>query len=87
MTFSLFQNYPNPFNLTTVIGYSIPRRSLVILTVYNVLGKKVATLYSGYQNPGNYQITFNGNRYASGVYFYCLEAGSLSFTKKMMLIK
>ncbi len=86
-TFSLDQNYPNPFNPTTQINYSVPKRSLVTLTVYNVLGQKVATLFSGYQNAGNYQATFNAGRYASGVYFYRLEAGSHSMTKKMMLLK
>ena len=86
-SFVLEQNYPNPFNPTTEINYSVPQRSLVTLTVYNVLGQKVETLFSGYQNPGNYQVTFNAARYASGVYFYRLEAGSFSATKKMLLIK
>ncbi len=86
-SFRLEQNYPNPFNPTTLINYSIPKRSLVTLTVYNVLGQKVETLFSGYQSPGSYQATFNAGRYASGVYFYRLQAGNYSVTKKMMLIK
>jgi hypothetical protein len=85
--FTLSQNYPNPFNPSTEINYSIPERSLVTLTVYNVLGQKVVTLFSGYQNAGSYQVTFDASRYASGVYFYRLQAGNLTVTKKMMLIK
>jgi len=86
-SFVLAQNYPNPFNPTTQINYSIPQRGFVTLTVYNVLGQKVETLFSGYQNAGNYQATFNAIKYASGVYFYRLQTGSLTMTKKMMLLK
>lgn len=85
--FVLQQNYPNPFNPTTTINYSIPHRADVSLEIYNVLGQKVATLFSGVQGPGTYQYSFNAARFASGVYFYRLEAGSTVITKKMMLIK
>ena len=85
--FDLTQNYPNPFNPTTQINYSIPKNAFVTLKIYNVLGQEVATLYSGLQKAGNYAATFNAGRFASGVYFYRLSAGSFSSVKKMMLLK
>jgi hypothetical protein len=86
-TFTLDQNYPNPFNPTTMIRYSVPRAAQVSLTIYNVLGEKVATLYSGMQRAGTYEVNFNADRFASGVYFYRLEAGRFTSTRKMMLLK
>lgn len=86
-TFALDQNYPNPFNPTTVIEYSVPRNSRVTLEVYNVLGQKVATLFSGVQNAGTYEVNFNAAKFASGVYFYRLEANGFSSARKMMLLK
>ncbi len=85
--FSLAQNYPNPFNPSTMINYQLPMTSHVTLKVYNVLGQEVATLFSGILTPGNYTATFNGSKFASGVYFYRLEAGSASITKKLVLMK
>ncbi len=86
-TFTLSQNYPNPFNPTTLIEYSVPKNSFVTLNVYNILGQKVATLFSGMRSPGEYTATFNGSSLASGVYFYRLDAGTVQMTKKLMLIK
>jgi hypothetical protein len=86
-TFSLDQNYPNPFNPTTMIRYSVPKNAQVTLEIYNVLGERVATLYSGMQKAGAYEVSFDASRYASGVYFYRLQAGSFSSVKKMMLLK
>ncbi len=86
-SYELSQNYPNPFNPTTQIKYSVPRNGFVTLKVYNVLGQEVATLFSGVQRAGNYAATFDGSRFASGVYFYRLQAGSVSITRKLMLIK
>jgi len=83
----LYQSFPNPFNPTTQINYYIPKRSLVRLTVYNILGQKVKTLFYGDEAPGRYSITFNGEQYASGVYFYRLRAGDYVQTKKMILLK
>ncbi len=85
--FELAQNYPNPFNPTTQIDYSIMAKGYVTLKVFNVLGEEVATLFAGQQIPGNYTVTFNGGRLASGVYFYRLQAGNLSITKKLVLMK
>ena len=86
-TFELGQNYPNPFNPTTQISYSIPVKGYVSLKVYNILGEEVATLISGVQPSGDHVITFNAIKYASGVYFYRLQSGNFSDTKKLILIK
>jgi len=93
--FSLFQNYPNPFNPTTNIKYQIPKLSsphalggdLVLLKIYDILGKEIATLVNEKQNPGTYEVTFDGTVYPSGIYFYTLETQNYRNTKKMVLIK
>lgn len=86
-TYQLSQNYPNPFNPTTTIGYSLMKAGRVTLTVYNVLGQKVATLVDGMQSAGSHIVNFNASRFASGVYFYRINSGSFQSVKKMMLIK
>ncbi|MFZ1080307.1 MAG: T9SS type A sorting domain-containing protein [Candidatus Kryptoniota bacterium] len=85
--FSLAQNYPNPFNPTTTIRYSIPNSSNVSMKIYNILGQEVATLVNQHQIAGNYTVTFDASRLASGVYFYRLNAGSFTAVKKMLLLK
>jgi Secretion system C-terminal sorting domain len=85
--YELSQNYPNPFNPTTNIDYTIPTSGFVTLKVFNILGQEVATLTNGYQKSGNYTATFNASNLASGVYLYRLEAGSVSITKKLVLLK
>jgi hypothetical protein len=87
--YQLFQNYPNPFNPTTVIRYQISDFSHVILKVYDVLGRVVATLVDEYKEPGYYNVEFklNSDGYTSGVYFYQLKSGSFIETRKMILIK
>ena len=87
LRFGLGQNYPNPFNPATVISYSIPRLGHVSLKVYDILGNKVATLEDGVQSPGAHEVVFNAARLASGVYFYRLNAGGFTQTKKLMLLK
>jgi hypothetical protein len=86
-TFMLNQNYPNPFNPKTVIEFSLPKGEFVEIELYDVLGKKVATLLSEPKQPGKYQLTVDGTNLASGVYFYKMTAGSFNDTKKMLLIK
>jgi len=85
--YSLLQNYPNPFNPTTTIEYSIPSLSLVTLKVYDILGREVAALVNDEKPAGRYQVTFNGSGLASGVYFYRIEAGGFSVSKKLLLLK
>lgn len=85
--FSLSQNYPNPFNPTTTIEYSIPRASLVKMQVYDILGREVATLINEVKSAGTYTATFNAANIPSGVYFYRLQAGSFTETKKLILLR
>jgi len=87
ISFKLAQNYPNPFNPTTHITYQLPTLSDVKLEVFDVLGRKVASLVNTTQPAGTYSITFNASNLASGIYFYRLQAGSFVETKKMMLLK
>ncbi len=85
--FALDQNYPNPFNPSTVIQYALPKASHVVLKVYDVLGREVATLVNGNQAAGTYKVNFNMDKFASGVYFVRLIAGSFVHVEKMMLLK
>jgi hypothetical protein len=85
--FELSQNYPNPFNPTTRIDYSIPEGGYVSLKVFNLLGQEVATLFAGVQHAGNYTATFDGSKFASGVYLYRLQSGSNSISRKLVFMK
>jgi photosystem II stability/assembly factor-like uncharacterized protein len=85
--FSLAQNYPNPFNPVTTIKYSVPKQSLVKLIIYDVIGREVTTLVNEIKHPGNYNVSFDASNFASGVYFYRMEAGDFINVKKMVLIK
>jgi hypothetical protein len=85
--FGLSQNYPNPFNPSTVIGYQVPTAGQVRLVVYDRLGREVATLVSESKAAGRYEVAFNAQKLASGLYFYRLQAGQFSETKKMLLVK
>ncbi|MBK8981484.1 MAG: T9SS type A sorting domain-containing protein [Ignavibacteria bacterium] len=85
--FSLSQNYPNPFNPKTVISYELQVPGFAKLIVYNVLGNEVAVLVNEKLNAGKYSVDFDGNGFSSGVYFYKLEAGEFSETKRMILLK
>ena len=87
VAYKLAQNYPNPFNPATRIKYSIPEKSHVTLKVYNLLGQQVASLVNEVQTQGNYVALFEANKLSSGVYFYKLEAGKYSQTRKMLLMK
>jgi hypothetical protein len=70
-----------------MIKYSLPKAQMVTLEVYNVLGQKVATLVDAHQNAGFYEVNFNADRLASGVYLYVLRTGSFSAVHKMLLLK
>ncbi len=94
--FVLYQNYPNPFNPTTTIRFSLPQRTYVMLKVFDVLGREVATLVDDYKQPGIYNSQFSirnlpagrqGFQLPSGVYFYQLSAGGKSITRKLILIR
>jgi len=85
--YQLSQNYPNPFNPTTIINYSIAKEGNVSLTVYNVIGSKVATIVNENKPAGNYSVQFNGSNLASGIYLYKLESGNYNAAKKFILMK
>jgi hypothetical protein len=92
--FSLSQNYPNPFNPTTHLSFVVPQTSLVVLRIYDILGKRVATLVNEEKTPGEYTVTFDVGGLASGAYFYQLEAkhpatSAILFSKsgKMTIMK
>jgi endo-1,4-beta-xylanase len=83
----LYQNYPNPFNPETNIKFTLPNADNVILEVYDMLGKKIATLIDEQKSSGNYTITWDASEISSGTYFYFLKVGSYTEIKKMTLIK
>ena len=86
-TFSLSQNYPNPFNPVTMISYSIPQKGLVTVKVFDVTGRLVRTLVNETMEAGNNSVMFDASSLSSGVYFYNIESGSFTDTKKMILVK
>ena len=85
--FTLYQNYPNPFNPTTTIKYSIPERTRITLKIFNVLGQVIETIVNEEKIPGNYTIIYDASLLSSGIYFYQLNAGHFSETRKFLLIK
>ncbi len=90
--FALGQNYPNPFNPTTEIRFDLPSRSHVNLSVYNLLGQRVRQLLDEERRAGSWIVSWNGsddngNAVSSGVYFFKMEAGNFTDTRKMMLLK
>jgi hypothetical protein len=85
--FELAQNYPNPFNPTTSISYALPQAGNVHLTVFDYLGRDVATLVNEYKEAGYYEASFDASHLSSGIYFYQLQVGKLSAAKKMLLVR
>jgi hypothetical protein len=85
--FSLSQNYPNPFNPTTKIKFQIPSNEFVSLNIFDALGREISTLVNEQLNSGTYEVEWDASSYPSGVYFYKLNTGSYTETKKMVLIK
>ena len=95
--FNLFQNYPNPFNPSTIISFTLPELTKVVLKVYDVLGAEITELINDIKSPGRYEVEFSvkggsafgGNAYTlpSGIYFYTLQAGKFTDSKKMVILK
>lgn len=85
--FSLSQNYPNPFNPTTKINFAVPKSAFVTMKIFDVTGREVASLVNNTMAPGYHSVEFNAASFASGVYFYRIEAADFVDTKRMMLIK
>jgi hypothetical protein len=85
--YALYQNYPNPFNPTSIIRYDLPKSSFVTLKIYDVLGRQVSTLVNERQEPGVHQVNWQPSGFASGVYFYRMQAGSFVETKKLILLR
>lgn len=86
-SFYLAQNYPNPFNPVTTINYRLLNENHVSLKVYNILGIEVASLVNEEKPAGKYEVKFDGNNFASGIYFYRLKAGNFIQVRKMILLK
>jgi hypothetical protein len=85
--FTLGQNYPNPFNPATKIQYELPFNSDVEFKVFEVTGKEIFSNILKFQSAGKYEITFDGKLLSSGIYFYRLNTGKFSETRKMLLLK
>ncbi|UCC78957.1 MAG: T9SS type A sorting domain-containing protein [Candidatus Zixiibacteriota bacterium] len=84
---SALSNYPNPFNAITTIKYYIPNKSEISLSIYNLLGQRVETLFEGVQNPGEHMLTWDASHLPSGIYFARLETGNRSENIKMVFLK
>jgi hypothetical protein len=84
---ALYQNYPNPFNISTTISYSLTEPAAVKLVIYDILGREIRTLMDDYAEPGQHAVTFDATGLPSGFYFYRLQAGKFSDTKRMILLK
>ena len=85
--FELRQNFPNPFNPSTTIGFSLPKASVVELSIYNAVGQRIQVLSQAVYQAGKHEITFDASPLSSGMYFYQLKSESGTATKKMMLMK
>jgi len=85
--FALHQNHPNPFNPTTVIGYQLSAVSNVNLSIFNLLGQKVVTIVDEQQRAGYHQVEWNASGFATGIYYYIIEASEFQGVKKMVLLR
>jgi hypothetical protein len=90
--YALHQNYPNPFNPTTILRYDLPEDTQVRITIYDIMGREVRTLFNNQQNAGYKSVIWNatnnqGQPISAGVYLYSIEAGGFRQTKKMILLK
>jgi len=85
--YALAQNAPNPFNPLTAIQYALPQDSPVRLTIFDVSGRRIATLVDGFQEAGHKTVLWDARDQGSGIYLYRIEAGDFSETRKMTLLK
>jgi hypothetical protein len=86
-SFELKQNYPNPFNPSTSIKFAVPKRGLVKLVIYDLLGKEIRTILNEVRDPGRYTVAFDASDLSSGVYFYKILSGEFTDAKKMIILK
>ena len=86
-TYQLAQNYPNPFNPVTKIRFTVADRQLTIVSVYDLLGREVATLVNEVKEPGTYEVAFDASGLASGVYLYRLQSGDFTQIRRMTVLK
>ena len=92
LSYSLYQNYPNPFNPETELMFSIAKKEMVTLAIYDILGNRIKTVLQKRLNPGSHRYSWdglndNGNTVSAGMYFYRMNTPSFSETKKMLLLK
>ena len=83
----LGQNYPNPFGLTTTISFNVFGTNHVVLKIYTIHGQEVATLVNGIKKSGSYDVMWDAKSFPDGVYFYSLEAGSCTESRKMVVVR
>jgi serine protease len=86
-TFQLYQNYPNPFNLSTTIKYELPKRLRSKIEIFDILGRNSITLVNEIKEKGSNYVIWNAQNFASGIYFYRLQAGNNIEVKKLLLLK
>ena len=86
-SYNLFQNYPNPFNPTTTISFYLQVPSIVNLSIHNLSGKLIKEIVNEYKNSGYHEVLLNAKDFSSGIYFYRIEAGEFSETKKCLILK
>lgn len=87
VNYKVYQNYPNPFNPVTTIRFEMPDDGVVVIKIYDILGREVETLLNEYRHKNRYEIDFDAEGLASGVYFYQIKVNNFIETKKMMLIR
>lgn len=85
--YDLKQNFPNPFNPVTKIQFNVPKSGFVNISVFDLTGRLITTLIKKNMNPGIFEVSFDGSNLPSGVYFYKLQSGDITITKKMTLVK
>lgn len=86
-SYELEQNYPNPFNPSTTIAFALPKLSEVTLKIFDAYGREVATLVEGRLSAGRHEVVLDARPFSSGVYFYRLQAGEFSQTRRLTLVK